>query len=294
MQPKVDFSDKNSWEYLFKDYWLDLKGKLSLTLEELNKAKNPFDGSGALAFNEGPSHEPCDANDDQGSSSDSSSGLGEASSSKGKKVKRSRSFTSKGGLRCAEKVGSEGKSVLEDVEWASKELLEFVGHMKDGDTSVLSRSDVKALLFKYIKRNNLRDPRKKTQIICDSRLGNLFGKERVGHFEMLKLLEPHFLLKDKTMEGSSHKRFGERGPQTNLDDFAAIDAHNINLIYLRRKVLEDMLADTDRFRDKVVGSFVRIRISGTAQNQDMYRLVQVVGKSQLIIFTYFFLFSFFF
>ncbi|KAJ8642227.1 hypothetical protein MRB53_018921 [Persea americana] len=299
---KVDFSDTNSWEYLFKIYWLDLKGKLSLTLEELTKARNPSNGK---AFDEGPSHEPCDATDDRGSSSDSSSGLVEGSSSKGKKVKRSSSFTAKGGLRSAEKAGGEGKSVLEDVEWASKELLEFVAHMKDGDTSALSQSDVKALVLKYIKRNNLRDPRKKTQIICDSRLGNLFGKERVGQLEMLKLLEPHFLLKNKTMGGSSNadgiqmemegdndaltntgsdkrrksrKRVDERGRlQTNLDDFAAIDVHNINLIYLRRKVLEDMLVDMDKFQEKVVGSFVRIRISGTAQNQDLYRLVQVVG-----------------
>ncbi|MBO8631137.1 hypothetical protein INO08_15640, partial [Staphylococcus aureus] len=76
----------------------------------------------------------------------------------------------------------------------------------------------------------------------------------------------------------SRKRVDERGRlQTNLDDFAAIDVHNINLIYLRRKVLEDMLVDMDKFQEKVVGSFVRIRISGTAQNQDLYRLVQVVG-----------------
>lgn len=309
MQAKVDFSDTNSWEYLFKIYWLDLKGKLSLTLEELTKARNTSNGK---AFDEGPSHEPCDATDDRGSSSDSSSGLVEGSSSKGKKVKRSSSFTAKGGLRSAEKAGGEGKSVLEDVEWASKELLEFVAHMKDGDTSALSQSDVKALVLKYIKRNNLRDPRKKTQIICDSRLGNLFGKERVGQLEMLKLLEPHFLLKNKTMGGSSNadgiqmemegdndaltntgsdkrrksrKRVDERGRlQTNLDDFAAIDVHNINLIYLRRKVLEVMLVDMDKFQEKVVGSFVRIRISGTAQNQDLYRLVQVVGKSHVLLF----------
>ncbi|CAH9065029.1 unnamed protein product [Cuscuta europaea] len=35
----VDFDDKTTWEYLFKVYWIDLKGKLSLTLNDLLLAK---------------------------------------------------------------------------------------------------------------------------------------------------------------------------------------------------------------------------------------------------------------
>ena len=67
--------------------------------------------------------------------------------------------------------------------------------------------------------------------------------------------------------------------QSNLDDYAAIDIHNINLIYLKRNLVEYLIEDEESFHDKVVGSFVRIRISGSAQKQDLYRLVQVVGKS---------------
>ncbi|KAJ0646776.1 putative chromatin regulator PHD family [Helianthus annuus] len=37
---QADFDDKLSWEYLFKVYWVYLKGKLSLTLDELTQAKN--------------------------------------------------------------------------------------------------------------------------------------------------------------------------------------------------------------------------------------------------------------
>nr|GMC99046.1 zinc finger CCCH domain-containing protein 44 [Ipomoea batatas]GMD00834.1 zinc finger CCCH domain-containing protein 44 [Ipomoea batatas] len=36
---QVDFDDITTWEYLFKVYWIDLKGKLSLTLNELIQAK---------------------------------------------------------------------------------------------------------------------------------------------------------------------------------------------------------------------------------------------------------------
>ncbi|KAK6793437.1 hypothetical protein RDI58_006890 [Solanum bulbocastanum] len=45
---QVDFDDKGSWEYLFKLYWVYLKEKLSLTLCELIKAKNPERESGRI------------------------------------------------------------------------------------------------------------------------------------------------------------------------------------------------------------------------------------------------------
>lgn len=66
-------------------------------------------------------------------------------------------------------------------------------------------------------------------------------------------------------------------PQNNPDTYAAINTHNINLIYLRRSQMESLADDYERIRENVVGSFVRIRISSGDQKQDMYRLVQVVG-----------------
>ncbi|OVA12883.1 SWIB/MDM2 domain [Macleaya cordata] len=309
---QVDFDDKNSWEYLFKDYWIDLKGKLSLTLDELTQARNPSKGSGVLARKEESSEELYNANNDQGSNSDSGSEHLEVISSKRRKAKRKSKPSTKEDVSSSAAIAavSDGISTTGDTEWASKELLEFVSHMKNGDTSILSQFDVQALLLDYIKRNDLRDPRRKSQIVCDTRLGNLFGKARVGHFEMLKLLESHFLLKEDAQaddqegnvdteasqldaEGNSEvstkagtdkrrktRKKAERGPQTNLDDYAAIDVHNINLVYLKRNLLEDLLEDMDTFHDKVVGSFVRIKITGAGQKQEMYRLVQVVGTGK--------------
>lgn len=312
---QVDFDDKSSWEYLFKVYWIYLKGKLSLTLEELTRAKNPWKGAGLMARKGESSDELYDANDDKGSSSDSSSGHQEANTSKRRKTKKQPKFLNKdNSLNVGRSDDSKRTCLPEGTEWASKELLELVGHMKNGDTSVLSQFDVQALLLEYIKRNNLRDPRRKSQIICDVRLRNLFGKARVGHFEMLKLLESHFLIKehsraDDIMRGGvvdtlasqvdadenndyqlmmikdkkrkTRKKGDERGPQTNLGEYAAIDVHNINLIYLRRILMENLIEDVETFQAKVVGSIVRIRISGSDQKQDMYRLVQVVGTSKV-------------
>ncbi|KAK3009654.1 hypothetical protein RJ639_014740 [Escallonia herrerae] len=306
---QVDFDDKSSWEYLFKVYWIYLKEKLSLTLTELSQAKNPWKGTEILAGKGHSRDAHYGRSDGKSSISVGSSAPVEENSHKRRKTKEQLQILYKASLsneRCSDK----------NTEWATKDLLEFVAHMKNGDTSILSQFDVQELLLEYIKRNNLRDPRRKSQIICDLRLTNLFGKPRVGHFEMLKLLEFHFLVKEEPkkdvfirggivnalasqfeddvnngilqMMGKDKKRRtrrkGEdRAPQTNLDDYAAIDVHNMNLIYLRRNVMECLMEDNDKFHDKVVGSIVRIRISSTDQKQDLYRLVQVVGTNKVAV-----------
>ncbi|CAI9769068.1 unnamed protein product [Fraxinus pennsylvanica] len=305
---QLDFDDKSSWEYLFKDYYIGLKSKLSLSSVEVAEAKHPWKGS----KQESPEAQ-IDADYDGGSGSGDSIESQKTRKSKRRKLKkRSKSLTIEDeSVSVGVSAGDENVSSSEDTEWATKELLEFVSHMRNGDVSPLSQFDVQALLLEYIKKNKLRDPRRKSQIICDSRLGNLFGKPRVGHFEMLKLLESHFpTKKDKTdeVQGSvvgteinqlevggdadtlargvkgrkskTRKKGDRRGPQSNLEDYAAIDTHNISLIYLRRKLMEDLLEDVEKFHDKVVGAFVRIRISGSSQKQDLYRLVQVVGTSK--------------
>ncbi|CAN8271362.1 unnamed protein product [Cochlearia groenlandica] len=295
---QLDFDDKTSWEYLFKDYWINLKTQLSLSPEEIDQAKSPQKGHESHASKQGTASENDNASD---GGSDS-----ESSPKKRKTRSRAKSGTAK-------KILSPGKinSSGETVEWASKELLDVVAHMRHGNRSFLPHSEVHTLLLDYIKRYSLRDPRRKSQVICDSRLQNLFGKSHVGHFEMLNLLETHFLNKEQqqaddiqgsivdtesdhvdvdenldhpTKSGKDKKRKPRRkgarkGRQSNLDEFAAIDMHNINLIYLRRSLVEDLLGDTTTFEEKVASAFVRLRISGN-QKQDVYRLVQVVGTSK--------------
>lgn len=357
---QVDFDDKSSWEFLFKDYYVELKEKLSLSLDELSQVKNPWKSSDVLTFEEKSPDEQFNVNYDA-SSSDSdnpSKHLEEARSSKKRKSNKQLKTTKQkspdehfdvhddessgsdkrrkakkrlnyGKLKSLDEHfdvhddGSSGSDTptrylearkpikikakkrlkkLADVDaeefsvnqnqWASKELLEFVMHMRNGDGSISSQSVVQELLLEYITRNKLRDPHGKSQINCDARLEILFGKACVGHFEMFKLLDSHFLIKvdskdddtEVNEEGGNdtkrkiRKKGDERGPQSNLSDYAAIDMHNINLIYLRRKLMEDLLEDSDSFSDKVVGTFVRIRISASSQKQDVYRLVLVVGN----------------
>ncbi|KAL1554341.1 zinc finger CCCH domain-containing protein 19 isoform X2 [Salvia divinorum] len=308
-QAQIDFDDRSSWEYLFKDYYLELKAKLSLSSSEILEARNPWKGADVSGTSKTESPEvKADANEGV-SGSDDSVKNSETVRPKRRKIRKQSKSGSKvdTGVASGEKaVSSSGNS-----EWASQELLEFVSHMKNGDISLLSQFDVQALLLEYIKINKLRDPRRKSQIVCDARFETLFGKPRVGHFEMLKLLESHFLIRDeqnddlqgivvdtendqldieaspetltkggKDKKRKSRKKGDNRGPQSNLDDYAAIDMHNIGLIYLRRKLMEDLLEDTETFNEKVIGTFVRIRISGSNQKQDLYRIVQVVGTSK--------------
>ncbi|CAJ1930342.1 unnamed protein product [Sphenostylis stenocarpa] len=312
---EVDFDDKSSWEYLFKVYWMYLKGKLSLTFGELLRAKNPWKGVAPMSYKVQSPHELYHLRDDKGSGSDNSCIDIESNNLKNKKPKRQPKLLSN--ADCLDRIasgGDRGVTFPECTKWASKELLEFVAHMKNGDTTLLSQFDVQTLLLEYVKKNNLRDPQQMSQIVCDSRLLNLFGKARVGHFEMLKLLESHFLLKDNgpaentfgsgiintvASQGeaignynkqlmlvndkrcNSHQNADVLVPQINPDAYAAIDVHNLNLIYLRRCLLENLTEDIEKIHEKVVGSFVRIRISSSDQKQDMYRLVQVVGTSKV-------------
>ncbi|GMH14902.1 hypothetical protein Nepgr_016743 [Nepenthes gracilis] len=308
---QVDFDDKSSWEYLFKVYWIYLKQKESLILEELMRATNPWKGSGS-DHKDDSSQEMLDTSVDKAAVLRRSTRQLEANGSKRRKIQRQPTTHNKGLQRVDEAVESKVPDLYAVGDWASKELLDFVSHMKNGDISVLSQFDVQALLLEYIRKNNLRDPRRKCQIICDRRLENLFGKTRVGHFEMLKLLEYHFkedFRANSTIQGAiinhvaghveaegsseviqtmnmdkkrqARRKVNERGQQINLDNYAAIDVHNINLIYLKRNLVENLLEDTEKFHDKVVGSIVRIRISCNDQKHDIYRLVRVVGTGMV-------------
>ncbi|XVF59731.1 hypothetical protein PTKIN_Ptkin07bG0299300 [Pterospermum kingtungense] len=312
---QVDFDDQTSWEYLFKVYWILLKEKLSLSIDELIKAKNPWKEIAIMGPKGESSGEFNNYSNAKGANVDRSFGDLGASYSKRRKTTKQQKFLNQVEYREAEKSAvMKGTPLPEGTNWATKDLLEFVAHMKNGDISVLSRFDVQGLFLDYITRSNLRDPHQKSHIVCDSRLTKLFGKARVGHFEMLKLLESHFLIQDHSraidtirdggigdsatqlaVDGNkdsqpiiandrrrkTRKKVDEKGKKANPDEFAAVDVHNMNLIYLKRSSMENLIDDTDKFSDKVFGSFVRISIPGNDQKQDAYRLVQVVGTRKV-------------
>ena len=56
----------------------------------------------------------------------------------------------------------------------------------------LPRTELTKSLWNYIKKHNLQDPKKKTDIIADAALKKVFnGKSKVTMFEMTKLVSGH-------------------------------------------------------------------------------------------------------
>ncbi|CDY16316.1 BnaC01g23510D [Brassica napus] len=292
---KVDFDDKLSWEYLFKVYWLCLKEELSLTVDELTRANNPWK---VVPYVAPKVESQNDHTRNRAYSADNSAVDVAVNGTKRRRTSDSPTLPSKLDTK---NPSNTLKKLPGDTSWATKELLEFLSFMRNEDTSLLSQFDVQGLLLDYIKKKDLRDPVQESQVICDQMLVKLFGRQRVGHFEMLKLLESHFLIQEKpkdekTKNGeSAHavhdppvrdrrrkmRKKTDGGVQNeNLDAYAAIDVHNINLIYLRRKYLETLLDDINKLREKVVGTILRIKVSGGDQKLDIHRLVQVVGTSK--------------
>ncbi|KAF8100129.1 hypothetical protein N665_0230s0014 [Sinapis alba] len=137
---QVDFDDQGSWEYLFKIYWVSLKEKLSLSLDDLTKARNPWKSSASKRKATSRLHEKDDG---------SSPGVMKASS-RAKVRKMEAALDSNGSL------DDRLPPLTNAAAWATDELLDFV------------------------------------------RLMRLFGKERVGHLEMLKLLDSHFLDQERS------------------------------------------------------------------------------------------------
>ena len=67
----------------------------------------------------------------------------------------------------------------------SKELAAVVG------PGPLPRGEVVSKVWAYIKQHGLQDPENRREILADSKLEPVFGKKRVGMFEMNKHLARH-------------------------------------------------------------------------------------------------------
>jgi chromatin remodeling complex protein RSC6 len=59
-------------------------------------------------------------------------------------------------------------------------------------TTPMPRTEITKKLWEYIKKNNLQDPKVRTQINADAKLKAVFnGKSSVSMFEMTKLVSGH-------------------------------------------------------------------------------------------------------
>ncbi|CAN7000494.1 unnamed protein product [Brassica rapa subsp. trilocularis] len=114
-----------------------------------------------------------------------------------------------------EKPKRKGGGGFAKVCSLSPELQAFTGMTK------LARTEVVKMLWKYIKENNLQDPKDGRTIICDESLRSLFPLESINMFQMNKHLSKHIWpLEDNAGEsgGSSSPKNGKLKMETEDGD----------------------------------------------------------------------------
>lgn len=318
---QVDFNDQDTYEGLFKDYWQDLKLKLFLTSADIDKACKAKEGGEVLGDGGGNDDAEEVMGEEDGGSTDSDDGPPTTRHSRLMKRKRlTRSSVTEDVSASEFEEDEEDDDEFESIPkrgrtrapefdgWASKELADLIQSMKEDPKKQLPLFGVKKLLWRYVDDNKLTNPRRRGQILCDERLQKLFGKKNVGRFEMMKLIGLHIATQNKNtvtkarefqsadsdaveLDDGDENWLGKRKPRRKSDDnkrakpdpyeYAAVNVKNINLIYLKRSVLDELRNDPD-LESKVVGAFVRIRVPGLVNKSDTcYRLVQVVGIKQI-------------
>ncbi|XWS58773.1 hypothetical protein CRYUN_Cryun08bG0062300 [Craigia yunnanensis] len=285
LQDKLDFEDPDTEEFMFKDYLKIIMEKEDLTFDDLHRAQ--FMGE----------------NYDDSSDSD--------------KIEDKDAVVTIPDGDCDpdfavidNSFGKRKKSqVREYVGWGSKPLIDFLNSVGIDATEKLSQCQVDIIISKYILEKNLfYEEKKKKMVLCDEKLYSLFQKKLVQKNKIYNLLEAHFA--DTSGQSSSDENENDSGSCSGIEEeqimakwkrqrtlttdkvplekkvayavqksyYASIVAENIKLVYLRRSLVEELLMQPDKFEDKVVGSFIRVkRMPGNCSVGTSFRLLQVTG-----------------
>lgn len=199
-------------------------------------------------------------------------------------------------LKCKRKLKSKKR---EFIGWGSKPLIEFLQSIGKDTSENISHHDVTAIIDTYVHQNSLFHPKRKKTIVCDERLYSLIGRKSVSRFKLREMLEPHFV--DSQVDSESGDELYYSSDENQEDNastirkqnhlqtkkvvetpkscFAAIVPENINLVYLRRSLVENLIKEPDQFEDKVVGSVVRIKCDPNDYLQkNSHQIVRVTGN----------------
>lgn len=296
LQGKVDFKDRDTYEGLFKEYWEIIKEKEGLTLDDvytakakMKKSENFWSCSGSMMFGD-------DEKEDELIISDCD--LDEMEEYKPLRKRR-------------------WSKAQDFIGWASKPLLEFLKSLGKDITKRLSQYDVDCMIAEYIRENNLGDPENKKRVVCDEKLHSLFRKKSVFKNRIYKLLDIHFAenllqLEEEEFEDKDKSSLRDKNdnlkvscknqitvstdkksPEVEVESivqptgYASIVAENINLVYLRRSLVEELLKHHESFEGKVVGSFVKVKTDTRDYLQKTsHQLLRVTGncyKAKLLL-----------
>lgn len=249
----VDFEDRDTHECLFKEYWDIVKEEEGLSRGDL------------VAVEEA------------------------SSSNKGIRQIMKRTTPKPTPTPAAETL--QDRDAKKFVGWGSKPLIEFLNSFGVDSTKQLSPCEVSSIILKYVEENDLIHPINKKKVICDGPLHLIFKKNTVPMKHINLLLGPHLFHPNNANNrnnGIGNKRscLKPDQPQLNGDvalnlnkhhktlscsdqdkpTFASVVPHNINLVYLRRSLVEDLLRQQpETFEDMVVGSFVKVVDTNSTQ-----------------------------
>lgn len=302
LQGRVNFKDQSTYDCLFKEYLEAVKEKEGLTWKHVQVAIDLFRKSKNHESNDGGNVSNDDNKADLASYSDDRRNMRDCNSEFRKRKKAVENEKSK-----KRKVNPS----QEFIGWASKPLVEFLTSVGRDPTKFISQHEVAYIVTCYCNENKLFHPQKKKIILCDSMLHSLLGRKSLDKNKICGRLEVHFAENQIHLENEDEEEEGacdyasdhsdddvELAPkkQRNLDSEkrsqekvlidvqlnrpAPIIPHNIELIYLKRSLVQELLNQPECFEAKVVGSIVKVKSDpNDIMQKNSYQLVLVTGKN---------------
>ena len=153
---KIDFNDRETYEFFFKGYWELVKEKEGLTSKQVHSSNSLLKDGGNYYFRENNNYGEEDASDFEDDSV--LSDYDDLSDNQVQCRKRK-----KGKLPLTKRKGKSKKK--EFLGWASKQLTEFLMSIGKNVMQELSQYDVATIVTEYCKEHKLFHPEKGKKVI---------------------------------------------------------------------------------------------------------------------------------
>ncbi|XP_037416949.1 zinc finger CCCH domain-containing protein 44-like isoform X1 [Triticum dicoccoides] len=268
---RVDFSDRSTVEFLFKEYWEIIIKKEGLTLDILQEAY--------ASLNDGPDQMSDSENFPKVQDSSDDDFLGNSDGGDAEPICPSNLNGTSNKVKPFLKHAKSKKNVY--VGWGSKELIGFLESIGKDTSKSLDQFGAAEVVKEYIRQKDLSQKDKKKHVICDEKLKKLFRKSKIKYNKIYSLLERHIAANDtsedetfassednsdscmkkrtRTMTSGSGFTTSKGTSEINKRCFASLVCDNIKLIYLKKSLVVDLLKQPEAFENKVIGCFVRVK-----------------------------------
>ncbi|KAL0364974.1 UNVERIFIED_CONTAM: hypothetical protein Sangu_0595000 [Sesamum angustifolium] len=262
-QERVDFTDHETYEGLFLEYYMNIKreggfesGDIYAAQDLVKMKKNHQSGSGSEEFDGKEEEEQVSDSDDLDYKKRC------RRKCKGKRYQRKKSV-----------MQTPAKSTRNFIGWASRPLIEFLASIGKSTSEEMSQRDVTSIVNEYVKENKLFHPEKKKMITCDARLQPLFKRKIISKHRVYDLLEAHF--------AENHDESEDSDPEYDSEDNNGgkpNECKKQKCLDMGEKEAYELLKEPESFEEKVIGCFVRVKSDPYDYlSRNSYQLMQVKG-----------------